>query len=207
MSTSTQSKRSWAVVGCDALPYTIRHRILENVHSCPSCHYEFLSEEELVDHAKTSKHDCDSKLCRKYKHIMLVPGIYCYFWTFTYFSVSNIYNYQINTCFCIRVTQDWDNMKLTWWKFCLNSCGMLDYAGKLFFFYIYIVHNMRNRDIGGLGGVKHLIIQNCIHFYRLAKCLDSALRKPSCPAKMQQVTSILINVKYTMSNLLPFVLI
>lgn len=79
LSTSTQSKRSWAVFGCDALPYTIGHRVLENVHSCPSCHYEFLSEEELVDHAKTSKHDCDSKLCRKYKHIMLVPGIYCYF--------------------------------------------------------------------------------------------------------------------------------
>lgn len=84
------------------------------------------------------------------------------------FLFSNFYNYQINAYFCI--TQDWDTMKLTWWKLYLNSCWMLDYAGKLFQFFIYIVHNMRNREIGG-GGVKHLIIQNCIHFYRLAKML------------------------------------
>ncbi|XP_065941735.1 uncharacterized protein [Magallana gigas] len=81
LSTVSQSKRSWAIVGCDALPYTIGHRVLENVHSCPSCHHEFLTKAELVDHANTNKHDCDPKLCRKYKHIMLVPGndLYCYF--------------------------------------------------------------------------------------------------------------------------------
>ena len=71
-----ESRREWTITGCDALPYTIGHRVLENVHSCPQCHCEFLSEEELVDHSKKAKHESDPKLCRKYKDIMLVPGIY-----------------------------------------------------------------------------------------------------------------------------------
>ena len=47
-----ESRREWTIIGCDALPYTIGHRVLENVHSCPQCHCEFLSEEELVEHSK-----------------------------------------------------------------------------------------------------------------------------------------------------------
>ena len=59
---------------------------------CPALHYRsscprecaqlsavplrVLSEEDLVDHSKKTKHESDPKLCRKYKDIMLVSGIY-----------------------------------------------------------------------------------------------------------------------------------
>uniref|UniRef100_K1PB06 Tripartite motif-containing protein 2 n=1 Tax=Magallana gigas TaxID=29159 RepID=K1PB06_MAGGI len=69
----TESQRAWAVIGCDVLPYAIGHRVLENVHSCPTCESDFLSEEDQVAHWLNTNHQCDAKQCKTYKDIMLVP--------------------------------------------------------------------------------------------------------------------------------------
>lgn len=65
---------AWAAIGCDARPYTVG-RVLENVNSCSTCESDFLSEDELVAHCLNNNRQFNAKQCRKYKDIMLVPGI------------------------------------------------------------------------------------------------------------------------------------
>lgn len=73
---------------------------------------------------------------------------------------------------------------------------------------MYIVHNtcIRNREIGG-GWLTPKYTKLYTLFTDLPKCLGFVLQKPSCPAKMQQVISILRFFKTEISNLLIYFLI
>lgn len=92
------------MIGCDALPYMIGHRVLVNVHSCPACDSDFLSEEELVEHCLITNHLCDAKQCRKYKNIMLVHGIdFCYLYNYFFVVVVDVAQYYYDfLLFCIN---------------------------------------------------------------------------------------------------------
>ncbi|XP_069122376.1 uncharacterized protein [Argopecten irradians] len=68
---------SWTFVGCDGLPYTLGSRILENVFRCPDCPREFEDECDFSAHRDDFEHGGNVSLhhCRKYKNIILLPGL------------------------------------------------------------------------------------------------------------------------------------
>lgn len=84
---------------------------------------------------------------------------------------------------------------------------MLDLAGKLFICTLYIIHVLETEKLGGGDGLTPKYTKLYTLFTDLPKCLGFVLQKPSCPAKMQQVISILRFFKTQISNLLLFFLI
>ncbi|VDH89381.1 Hypothetical predicted protein, partial [Mytilus galloprovincialis] len=72
----TKSKRKWTVLGCDALPYTIGNKVIDNHMVCPECYMEFEDITDFEEHRNYRGHceDIPLKKCRKYNNILLLPG-------------------------------------------------------------------------------------------------------------------------------------
>ncbi|XP_062594161.1 uncharacterized protein LOC134255654 [Saccostrea cucullata] len=69
--------RSWTIVGCDGLPYTLGCRTIDSVCRCRECEMEFTSVEEFEKHKILFDHEKCSNIngCLKYLDIIMVPGL------------------------------------------------------------------------------------------------------------------------------------
>ncbi|KAJ8300772.1 hypothetical protein KUTeg_022291 [Tegillarca granosa] len=65
--------RQWKVLGCDGLP----SRIVQDVHCSTDCAREFCDVSEFKNHVRDFEHsnEITANHCRKYKDIIMIPGL------------------------------------------------------------------------------------------------------------------------------------
>ncbi|CAC5417283.1 unnamed protein product [Mytilus coruscus] len=68
----TKSKTKWTVLGCDAIPYTIGNKVIDNHMICLECNMEFEDEADFEEHKNERGHSENSMIenCRKYNNIL-----------------------------------------------------------------------------------------------------------------------------------------
>jgi len=70
-----KTEKQWVAIGCDGLPFSLCSKMIENYFICPHCNESFTKKVQFINHINQENLDIEIENCKKYKNILLIPGM------------------------------------------------------------------------------------------------------------------------------------